>query len=441
MLNLDEVKRQYNDIEKLDYIIDVQGYDICFDLMWIREIVKKGGQARRAIFHYPTPLLPLICSAINSLFPNRQIYTYLDSNSITDSATHIEGKFVCGDGLYMEISVTSHYITFTFYYDANKYTARDLENMIRSKVVEIGSNTLIDLNLWQYLYRGGGYIEGSEDEVVESGAPSSISIRDDSETHPFSLRLDEFLEGYSAQTQNALLRILHMVDSICAHPSKGLHFSAVLAGEPGTGKSMFAKYAAERAKRKGATVFYGSGVRGNDPTKDLLVFALHNFPLVLFVFDEGERIAANRDEYETSTLPYLMQLMDGYVSAPPATWGLIITTNRPHVFDPAFLRPVRLDEFVVLDAPKDDMSFKVFTLWCNKLGVAIPNGVQPSWFAGKTHAECAALAIKIHRMQQLGKELTATDIKEMLRLTSTWAKPQKVKGVRTLEEGNIGFRD
>jgi len=169
-------------------------------------------------------------------------------------------------------------------------------------------------------------------------------------------------------------------------------------------------------------------------------FALSTFPLVLFVCDEGEMLIPSREEAISAFLPYLMCLLDGLVERAYASWGIIITTNRPHVVEPALARPTRLDEFIVLEEiDNPELAFKVFKLWCDKYGVKLPEGVEPSWFSKKTHAECAGVATKLWRMQAFGAQITPETIKELLRESVYWQKVKKVKGTTSERGSGMGF--
>jgi cell division protease FtsH len=134
----------------------------------------------------------------------------------------------------------------------------------------------------------------------------------------------------------------------------------LLAGAPGTGKTLLAKAVAGEA---GVPFFSMSGSEfvemfvgmGAARVRDLFAQAQQKAPCIIFI-DELDALGKARgmnpmgghDERE-QTLNQLLVEMDGFDTQA----GVIImaATNRPEVLDPALLRPGRFDRQVVLDRP------------------------------------------------------------------------------------------
>ena len=134
----------------------------------------------------------------------------------------------------------------------------------------------------------------------------------------------------------------------------------LLAGAPGTGKTLLAKAVAGEA---GVPFFSMSGSEfvemfvgmGAARVRDLFAQAQQKAPCIIFI-DELDALAKARgmnpmgghDERE-QTLNQLLVEMDGFET----NKGVIImaATNRPEILDPALLRPGRFDRQVVLDRP------------------------------------------------------------------------------------------
>jgi len=134
----------------------------------------------------------------------------------------------------------------------------------------------------------------------------------------------------------------------------------LLAGAPGTGKTLLAKAVAGEA---GVPFFSMSGSEfvemfvgmGAARVRDLFAQAQQKAPCIIFI-DELDALGKARgmnpmgghDERE-QTLNQLLVEMDGFES----NKGVIImaATNRPEILDPALLRPGRFDRQVVLDRP------------------------------------------------------------------------------------------
>jgi len=134
----------------------------------------------------------------------------------------------------------------------------------------------------------------------------------------------------------------------------------LLAGSPGTGKTLLAKAIAGEA---GVPFFSISGSDfvemfvgvGASRVRDLFEQGKKNAPCIIFIDEidavgrhRGAGLGGGHDERE-QTLNQLLVEMDGF----EANEGVIIVsaTNRPDVLDPALLRPGRFDRQVVVPAP------------------------------------------------------------------------------------------
>jgi cell division protease FtsH len=135
----------------------------------------------------------------------------------------------------------------------------------------------------------------------------------------------------------------------------------LLAGAPGTGKTLLAKAVAGEA---GVPFFSLSGSDfvemfvgvGAARVRDLFARAQAQAPSIVFI-DELDAVGKARgispgfgghDEHE-QTLNQLLAELDGFDTQA----GVIIlaATNRPEILDPALLRPGRFDRQIVIDRP------------------------------------------------------------------------------------------
>ncbi len=134
----------------------------------------------------------------------------------------------------------------------------------------------------------------------------------------------------------------------------------LLAGSPGTGKTLLAKAIAGEAGVPFFTISGSDFVEmfvgvGASRVRDLFNQGKKNAPCIIFIDEidavgrhRGAGLGGGHDERE-QTLNQLLVEMDGF----EANDGVIIiaATNRPDVLDPALLRPGRFDRQVIVPVP------------------------------------------------------------------------------------------
>ncbi len=134
----------------------------------------------------------------------------------------------------------------------------------------------------------------------------------------------------------------------------------LLAGAPGTGKTLLAKAIAGEAQVPFFTISGSDFVEmfvgvGASRVRDLFNQGKKNAPCIIFIDEidavgrhRGAGLGGGHDERE-QTLNQLLVEMDGF----EANDGVIIiaATNRPDVLDPALLRPGRFDRQVIVPVP------------------------------------------------------------------------------------------
>jgi len=132
----------------------------------------------------------------------------------------------------------------------------------------------------------------------------------------------------------------------------------LLAGAPGTGKTLLAKAVAGEA---GVPFFHTSGSEfeemlvgaGASRVRDLFKKAKNVAPCIIFI-DEIDAVAKKRGTVLHSgageqTLNQILVEMDGLEGRENVI--VLAATNRPDVLDPAILRPGRFDRMVVVQMP------------------------------------------------------------------------------------------
>jgi len=153
----------------------------------------------------------------------------------------------------------------------------------------------------------------------------------------------------------------------------------LLAGSPGTGKTLLAKAVAGEAEVPFYSISGSDFVEmfvgvGASRVRDLFIQGKKNAPCIIFIDEidavgrhRGAGLGGGHDERE-QTLNQLLVEMDGFES----NEGVIIisATNRPDVLDPALLRPGRFDRQVVVPVPDVKGREKILEVHGQKKAIA-----------------------------------------------------------------------
>ncbi len=153
----------------------------------------------------------------------------------------------------------------------------------------------------------------------------------------------------------------------------------LLAGTPGTGKTLLAKAIAGEADVPFFTISGSDFVEmfvgvGASRVRDLFTQGKKHAPCIIFIDEidavgrhRGAGLGGGHDERE-QTLNQLLVEMDGFES----NEGVIIVaaTNRPDVLDPALLRPGRFDRQVVVPVPDVGGRKQILEIYAKKTKMA-----------------------------------------------------------------------
>jgi cell division protease FtsH len=166
----------------------------------------------------------------------------------------------------------------------------------------------------------------------------------------------------------------------------------LLAGAPGTGKTLLARATAGEAKvpffSASASEFIEMIVGvGASRVRELFAEARKVAPAIIFI-DEidtigrargGARAIGGHDERE-QTLNQILTEMDGFSGHEGVV--VLAATNRPDVLDPALLRPGRFDRQIMVHPP--DQKGRVEILKVHTRKVPLARGVDLEQIAGST---------------------------------------------------------
>jgi cell division protease FtsH len=165
----------------------------------------------------------------------------------------------------------------------------------------------------------------------------------------------------------------------------------LMAGLPGTGKTLMAKAIAGEAGVPFLSISGSEFVEmfvgvGASRVRDLFKRAREQAPSVVFVDEidavgrqRGVGLGGGNDERE-QTLNQILVEMDGFGTDTNVI--VIAATNRPDILDPALLRPGRFDRKVTLDRP--DVNAREAILEVHTRGMPLDEGVRISALARLT---------------------------------------------------------
>lgn len=198
----------------------------------------------------------------------------------------------------------------------------------------------------------------------------------------------------------------------------------LLAGDPGTGKTLMARAVAGEANvpffsisgSEFAEMFVGVGA---SRVRDLFNKAKKNAPSIIFI-DEIDAVAHKRDarggagREDEQTLNQILVEMDGFDNDS----GVIVmaATNRVDMLDPALLRPGRFDRHinVVLPERKDRLEILQVHFKGKPLAESVKLDSLAAKTAGSSGADLANIANEaaITAARENHKEITDADITE-----------------------------
>jgi len=213
--------------------------------------------------------------------------------------------------------------------------------------------------------------------------------------------------GY-ADTKQALkeavewpIRHAWAFEAMRIEPPRGV----LLYGPPGCSKTMMAKAVATETEMnfvsiKGPELFSKYVGDSERAVRDVFRKARTAAPCVVF-FDEIDAVGASREGEGTGgvasrVLAQLLAEMDGVGGAAQRRHVVVLAaTNRPHVLDPALLRPGRFDRLVHVPLPDEPARVAIFSRQLARMHVG--EGVDAASLAARSPGRSGAEVVMVCR--------------------------------------------
>ncbi len=265
-----------------------------------------------------------------------------------------------------------------------KYTVRQSDNWLRtfifSWVVPFGLLFLV----WHWMLNkmgpGKNFLNIGKNRVhIHAESDLNVTFADVAGSEEAKQELMEIIE---------FLKEPERIKSLGGRMPKGV----LLAGQPGTGKTLMARAVAGEAKvpffsisgSEFIEMFVGVGAAR---VRELFIQARAKAPCIIFI-DELDAIGGARgigpamgghDERE-QTLNQLLTEMDGF----DTSTGVVVmaATNRPEILDKALLRAGRFDRQIIVDKP--DLEARLAILKLHTRGMKIATDVDLRVVAQRT---------------------------------------------------------
>jgi cell division protease FtsH len=334
---------------------------VLLGLNWVLLQVLAPPEPRPTIPYYPTFLQQVdkgnvkrispIGETVTGEFKNKVRYPNADSPPAKNFQTEIP-SFANGAGLEAKLRQKGVVI------DARPIG--DGRSVILSVLLGFGPVILlVALFVWMARRAGGGGALGGLSTFARSRA-RRVEASDQPVTFRDVAGIDE--------SKQELLEVVDFLKNPDRYQRLGgrIPRGVLLAGQPGTGKTLLARAVAGEA---GVPFFSSSASEfveaivgvGAARVRDLFKQAKEAAPAIVFI-DELDAVGRARsggagfgsgsnDERE-QTLNQILTEMDGFES--DATVIVLAATNRPEVLDPALLRPGRFDRRVTVPPPDLD---------------------------------------------------------------------------------------
>ena len=146
----------------------------------------------------------------------------------------------------------------------------------------------------------------------------------------------------------------------------------MLYGPSGCGKTIIAQSIAKELKVnfisvKGPELLNKYIGASEENIRKIFDKAKNSSPCIIF-FDEFDSLAPTRGSGSTGVTDRMVNQLLTYLDGVEGREGIFVlaATGRPHLLDPAVIRPGRVEKHILIDLPKDDDRVELLNLYLNK---------------------------------------------------------------------------
>lgn len=272
----------------------------------------------------------------------------------------------------------------------------------------------------------------------------------DKKTLDLDINFDEII-GYD-EVKDSFKEIADYIKNKSHYDNNNLSIprGILLTGDPGVGKTMFAKAFANEVN---ATLFFASGADfaelyvgvGAKRVRNLFRNARIASPAIIFIdeFDAiGNRETMGNDTERLSVVNQLLTEMDGLGKKEDIF--VIATTNYENKIDKALLRPGRIDKKIHIPLPEKETRIKIIEKYLGQFKMEREDldilGLRTQYYSGSSLKNLVDEAKNLHFKKNNNEKIITLDIFSEVQENSLLGIKQNIE-VKSEQEKRIAYHE